>query len=213
MRILPRAWLHEEKARGRSNKPKELKSIAMISAKYNLDSKLLIDALADAYINKTHYYEGLKIACREEKQDSATFLLTKEDKVVSQFPISLNLLRNTDYLKRLVQDIPVPNYASKSFQKQKTISELKFGMKKVSVDAKILEIPPRKFITTEFGNQFYVSNVRIADETGTIRLSLWNGQIEKVHVGDNVEIENCYVSSFAGEQQLRIGRKGIISVA
>jgi replication factor A1 len=98
------------------------------------------------------------------------------------------------------------------FQKQKRIDELKFGMKRINVDARIIEIPPKRLVISEFGNQFYVSNVRIADETGTIRLSLWNGQIEKVHIGDKVEIENCYVSSFAGEPQLRIGRNGIMSV-
>jgi len=211
---LSRTWLYEETTRGRSNgKSKEVESIVLISAKYDLDPKLLIDALVEAYRNKIHHYGSLKISCREVKQDFVTFLLTKEDKVISQFPVKLELLRNPDSLKNRVQNIPISNYIKmEPFQKQKKIGELRFGMKRINVDAKIIEIPPKRLVTSEFGNQFYVSNVRIADETGTIRLSLWNGQIEKVHIEDKVEIENCYVSSFAGEPQLRIGRNGIISV-
>jgi len=86
-------------------------------------------------------------------------------------------------------------------------------MKEIDLKAKIIEIPPMKAVVTRFGNQSYVSNVEIADETGSIRLCLWNGQINKVHVGDEVEIENSYVASFAGEPQLRLGRKGIVSVS
>jgi len=211
---LSRTWLYEETTRGRSSgKSKEVKSIVLISAKYDLDPKLLIDALAEAYRNKIQHYGSLKISCREVKQDLVTFLLTKEDKVISQFPVKLELLRNPDSLKNRVQNIPISSHIKmEPFQKQKKIGELRFRMKRINVDAKIIEIPPKRLVTSEFGYQFYVSNVRIADETGTIRLSLWNGQIEKVHIGDEVEIENCYVSSFAGEPQLRIGRNGIISV-
>ena len=85
-------------------------------------------------------------------------------------------------------------------------------MKKVDVTGKVIDIPPKRLVTSEFGNQFYVSNVRIADETGSIKLSLWNGQIDMVLVGDVVDVKDCYVANFAGEPQLRIGRNGTISV-
>ncbi|MCJ7633337.1 hypothetical protein MUP77_13240 [Candidatus Bathyarchaeota archaeon] len=210
---LSRKWLFEEKARGRSKNPSEPKSIVLIAAKYDLDPMLLIDAIVEAYRDKTQRCGSLEISYRGEKQDSAMFLLTEGEKVVSQFPVRLELIINPNFLKNLIKDIPMSSYLRKEpFQKQKRIDELKSGMKKINVDARIVDIPPRKLVTTEFGNQFYVSNVKIADDTGSIRLSLWNGQIEKVHVGDKVEIENCYVSSFAGEQQLRIGRNGMISV-
>ncbi len=84
-------------------------------------------------------------------------------------------------------------------------------MRKINVGAQIVDLPPKKLVITEYG-QFYVSNATIADDTGTTKLSLWNAQIEKVHLGDKIEIENCYVSSFAGEQQLRINRNGAITV-
>ncbi len=85
-------------------------------------------------------------------------------------------------------------------------------MKGVDVTAKIVEVPPIKPVISRWGSQCYVSNVMISDETGLIRLSLWNKQIDKVRVGDEVELTNCYVSRFAGQPQLRLRRKSTMSV-
>jgi len=57
-----------------------------------------------------------------------------------------------------------------------------------------------------------VSNVLMDDETGRIRIALWNQQIGEVSEGDTVMIENCRVASFRGERQLRIGKNGKIKV-
>jgi len=209
-----RIWIHEEGVRGRSNgNSKSLRSIVLISRKFGLDPKLLIDALTEAWRNKRCRYGSLEISCREIKHGFATFLLTKEDRVVSQFPLKMELLEDPDFSKNLVLNIPISNYPKiNPLPRKRRIDELRFGMKRINVVAKIIEIPPKRLVTTEFGNQLYVSNVRIADGTGSIRLSLWNGQIEKFHVGDEVKIENCFVACFAGELQLRIGRNSTISV-
>ena len=50
------------------------------------------------------------------------------------------------------------------------IGELRSGMRRVDVEAEIIEIPLRRLVNTRWGGQSYVSNVRISDETGTIRL-------------------------------------------
>ncbi len=67
-------------------------------------------------------------------------------------------------------------------------------------------------VYTRFGTEAHISNALIADETGTIRMSLWNQQINMVSRGDSIEIENSKVVSFRGERQLRIGRNGTLSV-
>ena len=85
-------------------------------------------------------------------------------------------------------------------------------MEKIEIKAKITEIPPALHVHTRFGTTASVSNIKIADETGSIRLSLWNNQIDKVHVGDEIELKNCYVFRYRGEPQLRIGRKGTLSI-
>ena len=85
-------------------------------------------------------------------------------------------------------------------------------MKHVNVLAKIIEIPPTKEVTTRWGSRACVSNVKIADETGSIRLSLWNDQIKMVNIGDEIEIKNCSVARYAENLQLRLSKRSTISV-
>jgi replication factor A1 len=202
--------------KGRSNLYKNLlKSIVLIARKHDFNPILLIEAIVQAWKNKTYSKNGLKIVLRHLDQDLATFLFYKEGKIISQFPIKLEILQTHDLARMLklnIQSIKTSKFAKrKPTQKHKKIGELRFGMKGVNVKAKIIDTTPKKLVITRFGTQSYVSNVTIADETGTIKLSLWNNQIDKVHIDDEVEIKNGYVSSFSGEPQLRIGRKGAIS--
>jgi replication factor A1 len=139
--------------------------------------------------------------------------VTNDDKVISQFPIEQEILRHPNLLISYLNSYSAADSLKKKVEKkQRKISELRFGMRSVNVRAKVIDVPPMRLVTTRFGNQSYVSNVKIADETGSINLSLWNKQIEKVHVGDEIDIKNCYVSVFRDEPQLRIGRKGTISI-
>ena len=104
------------------------------------------------------------------------------------------------------------NAKKKNYGQNQTIGDLRYGMKGITVKAKMIEIPPAKLVMTRWGSPACVSNVTIADDTGTIRLGLWNDQIEMVNIGDEVELTNCRVARFANEPQLRLGRKSTISV-
>ena len=217
MTEVPRTEIYDGQSRGRPRGNyrlfrNPLKSIVLIAKKHDVDPNLLIDAFVEAWRNKVSHCGSLTISCRTVNQDSATFLLTNKETVVSQFPIKQEALRIPDSFRHYIQYIPTPTPSSeKSKPRQKKINELKSGMKGVGVTAKIVTIPPRKLVDTRWGGQSYVSNISITDETGSIQLSLWNNQIDSVHVGDVVEIENGYVASFAGEPQLRLGRKGTLS--
>jgi len=85
-------------------------------------------------------------------------------------------------------------------------------MKQVNLKAKVLEIARPTLVFTRFGNYASVANALIADETGTIKLCLWNEQIKSISIGATVQIENARVSMFRGERQLRIGKNGILSI-
>ena len=212
-----RRWTYSGRGRGRPRRRSILyldflESIISIAGKYDLDPKLLIEAFVEAWNNETSHYGSLKITCREVIQDSATFLITDGEKVVSQFPIKLEILKNPEYLKGQIQFFPLSHLAWRKLdQKQKKIGELRYGMRGIGVKAKIIEIPPTLHVHTRFGTIAHVSNVTIADETGSVRLSLWNDQIDKVHVGDEVELKNCYILRYRGEPQLRLGRRGTSS--
>ena len=94
------------------------------------------------------------------------------------------------------------------------IGDLQDGMRRVDVEAKVLEISePREVQSRYTGQQFRVAEAMISDETGTIKLVLWNEQIEQVKANDTVKIENGYIRSFRGEIQLNVGKYGTLTVS
>jgi len=188
-----------------------LKSIAHIAAKYELDPELLLDAFNRAWNDEEIQYEPLNIKCRKVDQDRVTFLVTFKDEVVWQFPIDKKVLEKSELFKSSIPTIPIPLYR-KYEPGQKDIGELRAKMRGIAVNARVVEVPPKILVNTRYGFESFVSNVLLADKTGTIRLSLWNDQIDDVVVGDIVNVDNASVSIYRGERQLRIGRKGTMNV-
>jgi replication factor A1 len=93
------------------------------------------------------------------------------------------------------------------------INELRDGMKRITIQAKVTEKSDQREVTSRFKDQTYkVATALITDETGTIKLTLWNEQINQVNVNDVVNIQNGYVTSFKGEIQLNVGKYGTLAV-
>jgi replication factor A1 len=84
-------------------------------------------------------------------------------------------------------------------------------MIQVNLKAKVLEIPRPKLVLTQFGNYASVSNALIADETGTVKLCLWNEQINSIAIGDTIQLQNARMTTFRGERQLNVGKKGTLN--
>jgi replication factor A1 len=86
-------------------------------------------------------------------------------------------------------------------------------MKRVEVEADVVEKGnPRQVQSRYTSETFNVADAVVQDETGTIKLTLWNEQIDQVNVGDRIKIENGYVTSFKGETQLNIGKYGKLTI-
>jgi len=86
-------------------------------------------------------------------------------------------------------------------------------MKRVDVEAKIVEKGDPREVRSRFKDETYkIVDTVVADETGSIKLTLWNEQIDMVNVGDNIKIENGYVTSFKSEMQLNVGKFGKLSI-
>jgi replication factor A1 len=93
------------------------------------------------------------------------------------------------------------------------IKDLRNGMKRVAVEAKVVEKGETREVRSRYKDETYqVADAVIADETGSIKLTLWNEQIDQVHVDNKVKIENGYVTSFKGEVQLNVGKFGKLTV-
>ena len=93
------------------------------------------------------------------------------------------------------------------------IDELRDGMKRISIQATVTEKSDPREVKSRFKDQTYkVATAIIADETGNIKLTLWNEQIDQVNVNNVVKIQNGYVTSFKGEIQLNAGKYGTLTV-
>jgi replication factor A1 len=93
------------------------------------------------------------------------------------------------------------------------IRDLRDGMKRVDVLAKVVEkSDPREVQSRSRDATYNVADAVVSDETGTIKLTLWNEQIDRVNVNDTIKIENGYITSFRGEIQLNVGRYGKLSI-
>jgi replication factor A1 len=93
------------------------------------------------------------------------------------------------------------------------INELRDGMRKVNIEANVIEKSDAREVRSRWTNETYrVADATIEDETGTITLTLWNEQVEQVNVGDRVKIENGYIKSFRDVLQLNSGKYGTLTV-
>jgi replication factor A1 len=93
------------------------------------------------------------------------------------------------------------------------IKDLQDGQKRVSIEAKVVEKSEVREVKSKFKDETYrIVDAVVADETGSIKLTLWNDQINMVNVGDNIKIENGYITSFKGEIQLNVGKFGKLTV-
>lgn len=93
------------------------------------------------------------------------------------------------------------------------IKDLRNGMRRVDVEGKVVEKSEAREVRSRYRNvTLRVATATISDDTGTIKLTLWNDQINQVNVDDTVKIENGYVTSFRGEIQLNVGKYGKLTV-
>jgi replication factor A1 len=92
------------------------------------------------------------------------------------------------------------------------ISELKSGMRRVSIGGTVTEISEPREVMTKFGETSRVATAIISDDSGSTKLTLWNDDIAKVSANSTVQIENGYVKSYLGENQLDVGRYGKLTV-
>ncbi len=91
------------------------------------------------------------------------------------------------------------------------VSDLKPRMGKVDIELEVVDVGEvRSF--QKMGNSGRVATGTAKDDTGEIKLSLWNDEIDLVKKGSKIKITNGYVNEFQGEMQLTAGRFGKLEV-
>jgi replication factor A1 len=188
--------------------------LAFLSVKYEVDPEEFFTALVKAGENKRSICGRISIECRGEIAAKKIFLITNSVGVLAQFRVPGELLlERKNPLGEFLESDKILRYLSRRRRTAQghSIRDVRSGMDHVSLEAKILEVAEPLRVTTRYGNYANVAKALIMDETGTIRLCLWNEQIGSVSVGDTVRIENARARLFRGEKQLSIGTRGLLT--
>jgi replication factor A1 len=193
--------------------------LAFLSVKHGVYLSELFDAIVEARRTGEATCEELKIEYRGSVAGEAILLITKSGKVVVQFRAAEEFLlrKNINFeswmhTEQIYRQIARQGNALAGSGAPRPIQDLRHGMKKVHVEAEITETSKPVLVHTQYGNNVLLTNASIADNSGKIRLCLWNEQADFVKVGDSVRIDGASVTSFKGERQLRLGKKGTITV-
>jgi len=188
--------------------------LAFLCAKYEVDPESFFQALVSASKNRVSTCNGLSIKRRCTQNENVVLLITSESKVVAQFPIATEFLSEQ---KNSIKDIAETVAFNRSIVRNdpgprwKQIKDLQIGMKSVDLKAEVLEIAQPRFVVTRFGNHASVANALISDETGKVKMCLWNEQIKSISEGDMIQIENATISAFRGEKQVRIKKNSLLT--
>ena len=87
------------------------------------------------------------------------------------------------------------------------VKDMTENSKNVNATLKVIEIGEVKDIKSQYGDK-RVCEVKVADATGSILLSLWDDQIGKIAAGDSISIQNGYISVVRNSMRLNIGKYG-----
>jgi replication factor A1 len=85
----------------------------------------------------------------------------------------------------------------------KEAKQLKSG---INVQGRITKKDKIRNTNTKFG-ETKVCDAILSDDSGSIRLTLWGEDTEKVKDGDKVSIENAYTTTFRNEVQLNVPKE------
>ena len=84
-------------------------------------------------------------------------------------------------------------------------------MDHVNIGVRVLSISEPKQISTGTGIEHEILEAKVEDETGSIALVLWDEKIIPIKVGDALQIENGFMTSFKGEWRINVGKYGKVA--
>lgn len=104
----------------------------------------------------------------------------------------------------------------KGEQVELKVSDLKPNSRWFTITVKVLKLNEEKTVLSRSdGSQHRVAEALVGDETGTILMSLWDDDIDKVRglVGSTIKLQNGFVTLYRGSMRLGLGRFGSIEEA
>lgn len=95
------------------------------------------------------------------------------------------------------------------------ISDIKSGTGSINVIGRLLDISDIRTFNKKDGSKGRVGNITIGDDTGKIRITLWDEKTDKIaelRLGDAVEVINGYAreNNFNQQVEIQIGNHGLL---
>jgi replication factor A1 len=92
------------------------------------------------------------------------------------------------------------------------IEELTPRSRSINLTVKVISINPVRDVTSRRdGSSHQVTEALVANETGSVLLTLWDDTIGEVSVDDIYDIRNGYVRLFRGSIRVNTGRYGSLT--
>ncbi len=89
------------------------------------------------------------------------------------------------------------------------VENLRPGLKSVNLKFKCASLnEERQVVSRQSGETNRVTEALVGDSSGSILLTLWNDDIDKVEEGHVYKLSNGYTSVFKGSLRLNVGRYG-----
>jgi replication factor A1 len=96
------------------------------------------------------------------------------------------------------------------------IGEVRMGMGNVCVRGLILSKQEPRSFNRKDGSQGSVQGIMIGDESGKIRLTVWDNKlkdVEALNPGDSVEVLHAYTRESMGGVEIQVGSRGIVRMS
>ena len=91
----------------------------------------------------------------------------------------------------------------------KVVDDLRPGLRSINIKIKCDSKNDEREVTSrKTGETFRVTEALVGDETGSIYLTLWNEDIDKMENDHVYQLKNVYTTVFKGSLRLNIGKYG-----
>jgi hypothetical protein len=179
-----------------------------LAEKHELTPEVFHACMTNARERGTGRVGKFTIALRDHGVNSSVYMFLFDGKPLGQAEIRAESIEK---LRRLPSEfrfqLPRRVQSQTWDGEERTIRDLRLGLKGVSFKAHIVKKSDVRAVTSRDGNPLLVCSVTLSDGTGEIPLAIWNNQINTVSEGDLVQVHDARVRSFRGEIQLALNRK------
>ncbi len=93
------------------------------------------------------------------------------------------------------------------------VKDLKANSSFDTIELSVVSKGEARDFTSKYGSSGRVCDVKCEDGMGgSVSLTLWNDEIDKISVGDKIRISDGWVKEWQGDLQVSTGRKGKLEI-